>query len=102
MVALFKDALAKAPNNDQVNMIWDFKDISRGNIDVKIVAGIMEVANLVFTGQSSGFIIINANWMGKIIYNLIYPFIPIQARANLSVSSEADTPALLLEKNDAD
>jgi len=83
-------------------MVWDFKDISRSNIDVNIVSGIMQVSNLVFSGMSSGFMIVNANWAGKLVYNLIYPFIPVTARANLSVSNADETPILLLERNHPD
>ena len=51
--------------------------------------------------MSSGFLIVNANWAGKMLYNVIYPFIPVTARANLSVTSPADTSNYLLERIDA-
>ena len=92
-------------------MIFDFENFGKKNLVIDRINCIFEMADvsiyyviifvqLVLTGMIYEFYLINLGWGTKLLFNLIYPFIPESGQKRLNYFSASETPKELAKRID--
>jgi len=77
MVALMDYvSVRSAPHIDQLNMIFDFTDFGRANLDMTKGKGLVDVSGKLYTGKIYRFYLLNISWGASLVYNIFKPIIP--------------------------